>query len=97
MFLKHKHIIGSKWIMTNYILLTYKFSDTQYGEMSMVYAFIPFMNIIFTYGLETAFFRFANTNDKQTIYSTTSISIIVSTILLCFFHYHLNPLHVTCA
>ncbi len=71
----------------NYLLtpyLTYKFSDTQYGEMSMVYAFIPFMNIIFTYGLETAFFRFANTNDKQTIYSTTSISIIVSTILLCF-------------
>ena len=71
----------------NYLLtpyLTYKFSDTQYGEMSMVYAFIPFMNIIFTYGLETAFFRFANTNDKQTIYSTTSISIIVSTVLLCF-------------
>jgi O-antigen/teichoic acid export membrane protein len=43
----------------NYLLtpyLTYKFSNSEYGEMSMVYAFIPFMNVVFTYGMETAFF-----------------------------------------
>ena len=67
----------------NYLLtpyLTYKFSNAEYGEMSMVYAFIPFMNVVFTYGMETAFFRFANTNDKQKVYSTTSISLLISTI-----------------
>ena len=67
----------------NYLLtpyLTYKFSNSEYGEMSMVYAFIPFMNVVFTYGMETAFFRFANTNDKQKVYSTTSISLLISTI-----------------
>jgi O-antigen/teichoic acid export membrane protein len=70
----------------NYLLtpyLTFKFSEAQYGEMSIVYAFIPFMNVVFTYGMETAFFRFANTEDKQKVYSTTSISLIASTILFC--------------
>lgn len=62
--------------------LTYKFSNTDYGEMSIIYAFIPFMNVIFTYGMETSYFRFSQNSDKQKIYSTTSISLIFSTILL---------------
>lgn len=69
----------------NYLLtpyLTHKFSEADYGEMSIVFAFIPFMNVLFTYGMETAFFRFANKEDKQKVYSTTSISLIISTILL---------------
>ncbi len=67
----------------NYLLtpyLTFKFTESQYGEMSIVYSFIPFMNVVFTYGLETAFFRFSNQADKKKVYSTTSISIILSTI-----------------
>ena len=71
----------------NYLLtpyLTYKFLDWQYGEMSIVYAFIPFMNVIYTYGMETAFFRFANKADKKQVYDNTSISLIVSTVLLSF-------------
>jgi O-antigen/teichoic acid export membrane protein len=69
----------------NYLLtpyLTFKFTDSQYGEMSIVYAFIPFMNVLFTYGMETAFFRFSNTADKDKVYSTSSISLIGSTVLL---------------
>jgi O-antigen/teichoic acid export membrane protein len=69
----------------NYLLtpyLTFKFTTSQYGEMSVLYAFIPFMNVIFTYGMETAFFRFANKADKKTVYNTTSISLILSTVLL---------------
>ncbi|MDP4261055.1 MAG: oligosaccharide flippase family protein [Bacteroidota bacterium] len=71
----------------NYLLtpyLTYKFLDWQYGEMSIVYAFIPFMNVIYTYGMETAFFRFANKADKNNVYNSTSISLIISTVLLSF-------------
>jgi len=69
----------------NYLLtpyLTFKFTTSQYGEMSVLYAFIPFMNVIFTYGMETAFFRFANKADKRSVYNTTSISLILSTVLL---------------
>ena len=50
--------------------------------MSMVYAFIPFMNVIFTYGMETAYFRFSTKENKEEVFNTTSISILSSTILL---------------
>ena len=69
----------------NYLLtpyLTFKFTESQYGEMSIVYSFIPFMNVVFTYGIETAFFRFANHADKKKVYNTTSLSLIFSTVLL---------------
>jgi O-antigen/teichoic acid export membrane protein len=69
----------------NYLLtpyLTYKFTESQYGEMSIVYAFIPFMNVVFTYGMETSFFRFANKTDKKIVYDTSSISLIFSTVIL---------------
>lgn len=69
----------------NYLLtpyLTFKFTESQYGEMSIVYSFIPFMNVVFTYGMETAFFRFANTGDKRKVFNTTSLSLIFSTLIL---------------
>ena len=69
----------------NYLLtpyLTYKLSGSSYGEMSMVYATIPFLNVIFTYGIETAFFRFSGgKNDKAAVFSTASISVIVTTLV----------------
>jgi O-antigen/teichoic acid export membrane protein len=72
--------------LINYLLtpyLTYKLTTAVYGEQSIVYSFIPFMNVIFTYGMETAFFRFSNSKDKQEVYNTTSISLIVSTLFFC--------------
>lgn len=69
----------------NYLLtpyLTYKFTTGEYGQMSVLYAFIPFMNVIFTYGMETGFFRFSQNTDKDKVYSTSSLSLIYSTIIL---------------
>ena len=72
----------------NYLLtpyLTYKLTGPGYGEMSLVYAAIPFLNVVFTYGLETAYFRFSQKDKfKKDIYSTASISIFISTIFLSF-------------
>lgn len=48
---------------------------------TQVYAVIPFLNILFTYGLETSFFRFAQTADRKNLYNTLNISIFISTIL----------------
>jgi len=50
----------------------------------MVYAFIPFMNVVFTYGMETAYFRFSTKENKDDVFNTTSISILSSTLLLSF-------------
>ncbi len=69
------------YLVTPY--LTNVLSKEDYGKMSLVYAVLPFLNVIFTYGLETAFFRFSNKEEnKNTIYNTTATSIIISTILL---------------
>ena len=71
--------------LINYLLtpyLTYKLSIENYGEQSLIYSFIPFMNVVFTYGMETAFFRFSTNKDQQQVYNTTSISLIISTLFL---------------
>ncbi|HTN05256.1 lipopolysaccharide biosynthesis protein [Agriterribacter sp.] len=69
------------YILTPY--LTLKLSGGSYGDMILVYALMSFLNIIYTYGLETGFFRFSQYPQyKKDLYNTTSISIIISTILL---------------
>ena len=69
------------YLLTPY--LTLKLSVDGYGDMSILYAAIPFLNVIFTYGIETAFFRFATKDEyKKDIYSTATISVLCSTSLL---------------
>jgi O-antigen/teichoic acid export membrane protein len=70
----------------NYLLTPYltkmMFTDA-YGEMSILYAAIPFLNVIFTYGLETAYFRYASTKEQhEEVYNTASISLLFSTSVL---------------
>lgn len=67
----------------NYLLtplLLLKLSKVEYGEMTLVYAAIPFLNIIFTYGLETSYFRFVKKGKE--VYHTLSISLITTTLIL---------------
>jgi O-antigen/teichoic acid export membrane protein len=69
------------YLLTPY--LTSKLSIERYGDMSLMYAAIPFLNVIFTYGIETAYFRFATKAEyKKDIYSTAVISILSSTFFL---------------
>lgn len=51
------------------------------ADLTQVYAIIPFLNILFTYGLETAYFRFSQEGDQKKLYNTLSVSLIVSTIV----------------
>ncbi|MEO5909034.1 MAG: polysaccharide biosynthesis C-terminal domain-containing protein [Ginsengibacter sp.] len=76
--------IAAKFI--NYLLtpfLTYTLAKTSdYGKMSLIYAALPVLNVIFTYGFETTYFRFASRKEyKDSLYSTSAISLIFSTIL----------------
>ena len=69
------------YLLTPY--LTLKRSVAGYGDMNIMYAAIPFLNVIFTYGIETAYFRFATKDEfKKDIYSTATISILCSTLFL---------------
>ena len=66
--------------LLNYLLtpyLTYKLSGSGYGEMSLVYAAIPFLNVVFTYGMETAYFRFIQKKEHEAdLYNTAAVSLI---------------------
>ena len=63
-------------------LYTRVFSTSEYGVVTELYAYIAFLMVILTYGMETAFFRFSQKeNDKAGVYSTSIISLLVSSVL----------------
>ena len=70
----------------NYLLtpfLTYGFTAAQFGINSELYAYISFLNVLFTYGMETAFFNFyTKEEDKHKVYGTALMSLLVSTLVL---------------
>ena len=75
----------------NYLLVplyTAVFSPAQFGVVTELYAYVAFLNIIYTYGFETAYFRFATKSesdefksDEAKIYNIAQTSLIFSSIL----------------
>lgn len=53
----------------------------QYGKVSIIFSWIIFFNVMLAYGMETAFFRFYNSDDKKRVLSTSTISLIWSSII----------------
>lgn len=68
--------------LLNYLLVplyTRVFETGEYGVVTQFYAYAAFLNIVFTYGLETAFFRFNQTeNNRPQVYSTALISLLLT-------------------
>ncbi len=55
--------------------------NNQYGEVSVIFSYLVFFNVVLSYGMETAFFRFYNTEDqKNKVISTATLSLFWSTI-----------------
>lgn len=55
--------------------------NKEYGEVSVIFSYLVFFNVVLSYGMETAFFRFYNSEEnKGKVISTSSISILWSTI-----------------
>lgn len=65
-------------------VLTYIFKEpAMLSPNAVFFGYISFMNILFTYGMETAFFNFVNrTGDRDRVYSTALISLLVSSAIL---------------
>ena len=52
------------------------------GEVSILFSYLVFFNVVLSYGMETAFFRFYNSEtNKKSVISTTTISILASSFL----------------
>lgn len=52
----------------------------KYAKVSVNFSWLVFFNVILAYGMETAFFRFYNTDDKKQVESTTTISLFWSSL-----------------
>ncbi|MDQ3046089.1 MAG: polysaccharide biosynthesis C-terminal domain-containing protein [Bacteroidota bacterium] len=66
------------------------FSPSEYGVLTSGYAYVTFLLVFLTYGMETALFRFSQTEpDKNKVYTTSLISIITSSsvfvLIACLF------------
>lgn len=73
-------------------LYTYTFVEGQYGIVTELYAYAGFLMVVFTYGMETAFFRFSSRhNNHPQVYSTALISVGLVSILLSLFIILLAP------
>jgi O-antigen/teichoic acid export membrane protein len=51
------------------------------GDVAIIFSYLVFFNVILSYGMETAFFRFYNTEDnKKRVISTSTITLFWSSI-----------------
>ena len=76
--------------LLNYVVLTpfltRVFLPGQYGVVTEIYAYIALLMVFFTYRMETTFFRFGSEKGKiDQAFSTTSISLLVSTAIFTTF------------
>jgi O-antigen/teichoic acid export membrane protein len=62
-------------------IYTGAFAAAEYGVVTGLYAYVSFLNVVFTYGMETTYFRFANRlgTDRQELYDRTLSLLLVST------------------
>lgn len=79
--------------LLNYVLVplhTSIFMPEQYGIISDFYAKAAFFNVVYTYGMETAYFRFStkakeNREDKQEVYNLILSMLILTSIVFSMF------------
>lgn len=68
----------------NYLLVplhTALFVTADYGVNGLLYAFVTFFNVLLTYGMETAFFRFSQKSDQpENVYKTAITSLLYSSL-----------------
>lgn len=95
------------WCLTP--LHVYIFTNTvEYGKVSQLYGYVAIIMVLLTYGMETGFFRFINSQKEQEdrVYATSMISLATTSLLFILFsflfitplsnwmHYEESPSHL---
>ncbi|MDA8531425.1 oligosaccharide flippase family protein [Flavobacteriaceae bacterium] len=59
-----------------------------YGDVSLIFAYFVLFNVLLAYGMETAFFRFLNSEQKKkAVLSTSAISLVLTSTLVLVIGY----------
>lgn len=67
--------------LLNPIFVKFLPSKNDMGEVSIIFSYLVFFNVILSYGMETAFFRFYNgEQDKKSVISTSTISLFWTSV-----------------
>lgn len=71
----------------NFLLVpiyTNVFAPDEYRIVAVLYAYVAFFNVLYTYGMETAYFRFAtkNKDSEQQVFNSSFSSILFTSLLL---------------
>lgn len=65
----------------NPLFVYYLPDKSKMGEVSVIFAYLVFFNVALSYGMETAFFRFYNSEqNKKKVVSTATVSLFWSTL-----------------
>ncbi len=71
----------------NYLLVplhTGVFNTAKYGIIGLVYAAIAFLNVVFTFGMESAYLRYAeDRKEAKNIFKTLQTGLLIFATLLC--------------
>lgn len=76
-------------------LHTRVFNPEDFGVVSFLYAFVAFLNVVYTFGMETAYFRFATKegNDPHKIFNLAQTAVLtISLSLSLLFIVFANPI-----
>lgn len=67
-------------------LYTYNLPTGEYGMVTDLYSYVALLFALLTYGMETTFFRFSETEKRQNqVLSTSSISLLVTSLIFLVF------------
>jgi O-antigen/teichoic acid export membrane protein len=81
--------------LLNYLLVplyTYAFKNpADYGDVSILYAWVAFLVVFLTFGMETTFFRFLNiSDDKNKVFKNSFLTIIILNSLFFLISLYFN-------
>lgn len=80
--------------MLNFFLVpfyTYYLITSDYGVIATVFAFMALFNIIYQYGMDQAYLRFAEDNKTNDTFSTPFLAVCGTSVLLSVLIYFLSP------
>ena len=80
----------------NFLLVpfySHVFLRAEFGEFSLVYAYLSFLNILFIYGMDAAFMKYksvAEGEDQKVVFSTSMVTVFGTSIVLASLMYMLK-------
>ncbi len=79
----------------NYLLVPFHtkvFSTAQYGIIGLIYASIAFLNILFTFGMESAYLRYAKDREQvRSVFKTLQSTLLITSTLMALLLWILSP------